>query len=110
MAYQVLSVLSIADVIECMACSDNVVRAGLTKKYKDKQTLCDMLTYQSKTLDQFQVHPRLEIGNEFCEIYDPPTPEYTVARIAVPLDVDEVTLPAVNGMYVNNQDTLNTPP
>ncbi|KAH7682630.1 Mannose-6-phosphate isomerase type I protein [Dioscorea alata] len=32
--------------IECMATSDNVVRAGLTPKYKDVQTLCSMLTYK----------------------------------------------------------------
>ncbi|CAL4980184.1 unnamed protein product [Urochloa decumbens] len=31
--------------IECMATSDNVVRAGLTPKYRDVQTLCSMLTY-----------------------------------------------------------------
>jgi len=31
--------------IECMACSDNVVRAGLTPKFKDVDTLCSMLTY-----------------------------------------------------------------
>lgn len=33
------------DCVECMACSDNVVRAGLTPKFKDKDTLVDMLTY-----------------------------------------------------------------
>ncbi len=33
------------DCIECMACSDNVVRAGLTPKFKDVPRLCDMLTY-----------------------------------------------------------------
>ncbi len=31
--------------VECMACSDNVVRAGLTPKPKDVPTLCAMLTY-----------------------------------------------------------------
>jgi len=31
--------------IECMATSDNVVRAGLTPKYRDVQTLCSMLTH-----------------------------------------------------------------
>lgn len=34
------------DCIECMACSDNVVRAGLTPKYIDKVTLHQMLTYR----------------------------------------------------------------
>jgi mannose-6-phosphate isomerase len=32
--------------IECMATSDNVVRAGLTPKYRDVQTLCSVLTYK----------------------------------------------------------------
>lgn len=32
--------------IECMATSDNVVRAGLTPKLRDVQTLCSMLTYK----------------------------------------------------------------
>ena len=32
--------------IECMAASDNVVRAGLTPKHRDVQTLCSMLTYK----------------------------------------------------------------
>jgi mannose-6-phosphate isomerase len=33
------------DCVEVMACSDNVVRAGLTPKFKDVDTLCSMLTY-----------------------------------------------------------------
>ena len=32
--------------IECMATSDNVVRAGLTPKERDVQILCSMLTYK----------------------------------------------------------------
>jgi mannose-6-phosphate isomerase len=47
------------DIVECMALSDNVVRAGLTPKFKDKDTLIRMLTYRcaevayctSKTID-----------------------------------------------------------
>lgn len=33
------------DLVECMACSDNVVRAGLTPKFKDVATLLEMLDY-----------------------------------------------------------------
>jgi mannose-6-phosphate isomerase class I len=33
------------DCVECMACSDNVVRAGLTPKLKDVETLVQMLTF-----------------------------------------------------------------
>ncbi len=34
------------NLVECMANSDNVVRAGLTPKFKDVQTLLDILTYE----------------------------------------------------------------
>mmetsp|Transcript_51085 Transcript_51085/g.121369 ORF Transcript_51085/g.121369 Transcript_51085/m.121369 type:complete len:541 (+) Transcript_51085:112-1734(+) len=33
------------DIVECMACSDNVVRGGLTSKNKDVEVLCEMLNY-----------------------------------------------------------------
>jgi len=35
------------NIIECMANSDNVVRAGLTEKYKDVETLLSILNYDS---------------------------------------------------------------
>ena len=35
------------DLVECMANSDNVVRGGLTPKYKDTETLYQMLPYES---------------------------------------------------------------
>lgn len=38
--------------VECMACSDNVVRAGLTPKFKDIPTLIEMLDYQPLTIEQ----------------------------------------------------------
>lgn len=34
------------DCMEVMACSDNVIRAGLTPKFKDVDTLCSSLTYE----------------------------------------------------------------
>mmetsp|Transcript_74224 Transcript_74224/g.131244 ORF Transcript_74224/g.131244 Transcript_74224/m.131244 type:complete len:434 (-) Transcript_74224:81-1382(-) len=34
------------DIVECMACSDNVVRGGLTPKFKDVEVLCEMLDYR----------------------------------------------------------------
>mmetsp|Transcript_13733 Transcript_13733/g.32299 ORF Transcript_13733/g.32299 Transcript_13733/m.32299 type:complete len:244 (+) Transcript_13733:251-982(+) len=34
------------DIVECMATSDNVVRGGLTAKYKDIEVLCEMLRYE----------------------------------------------------------------
>ena len=35
------------DAIECMALSDNVVRAGLTSKFKDVDTLLRMMTWRA---------------------------------------------------------------
>ena len=35
------------DLIECMACSDNVVRAGLTPKFKDVETLLEVVDCSS---------------------------------------------------------------
>jgi mannose-6-phosphate isomerase len=35
--------------VECMSTSDNVVRAGLTPKFKDVQTFCEMLTYECRS-------------------------------------------------------------
>lgn len=46
--------------VECMATSDNVVRAGLTPKHRDVTTLCSMLTYrqvQSESLLEALFHP-----------------------------------------------------
>ncbi len=44
------------DGIECMACSDNVVRAGLTPKYKDVSTLISMLDYTMQPTQLVQQH------------------------------------------------------
>src|SRR6185369_8829118 len=35
------------EILECMAASDNVVRAGLTPKFCDVETLLAMLTYRT---------------------------------------------------------------
>jgi hypothetical protein len=33
------------ELVECMATSDNVIRAGLTPKFRDTAVLCESLTY-----------------------------------------------------------------
>ncbi|XP_062198344.1 mannose-6-phosphate isomerase 1-like [Phragmites australis] len=66
--------------VECMATSDNVVRAGLTPKYRDVQTLCSMLTYKQifpEILRGVTVHP-------FVTRYTPPTDEFEVDRYLLP--------------------------
>lgn len=69
------------DCIECMACSDNVVRAGLTPKYKDVKTLCSMLTYKTKSAKEQILEP-ITI-DEFTKSYVPPFPEFGVDQIEI---------------------------
>ncbi|KAK1603801.1 hypothetical protein QYE76_027474 [Lolium multiflorum] len=66
--------------IECMATSDNVVRAGLTPKYRDVQTLCSMLTYK-------QIFPEILQGvpvQPYVRRYSPPSDEFEVDCCFVP--------------------------
>ncbi|XP_024518728.1 mannose-6-phosphate isomerase 1 [Selaginella moellendorffii] len=67
--------------VECMATSDNVVRAGLTPKFRDTQTLCSMLSYNQgppQILDGCYVNP-------FTRRYSPPSDEFEVDHICVPV-------------------------
>ena len=62
------------DCLEAMACSDNVVRAGLTPKLIDKDTLCSMLTYKSGPVDVLQG----ETVDSNTRVYAPAVPEFAV--------------------------------
>lgn len=66
-----------------MACSDNVVRAGLTPKFKDVSTLCQMLNYESKTIEQNMFQAQVDNKDPCLVVYDPPVPDFTVAKMAV---------------------------
>lgn len=67
------------DCIECMACSDNVVRAGLTPKYIDKVTLFEMLTYRTGPPEVFAG----DKVDDVTRLYTPPVPEFQVEAIAL---------------------------
>ena len=64
-----------------MACSDNVVRAGLTPKLVDVDTLCSMLNYEGEKPESKIFAPVIENG--FSVIYRPPVPDFAVAQIQV---------------------------
>jgi mannose-6-phosphate isomerase len=74
------------DCVECMACSDNVVRAGLTPKMRDTATLCSMLTYRPCDVEVNRGHSL----NTYTTLYGPPEehkktfPEFRLARTALP--------------------------
>ncbi|KAJ2489327.1 Mannose-6-phosphate isomerase [Coemansia sp. RSA 2050] len=71
------------DCIECMATSDNVVRAGLTPKLRDVPVLVDMLTYDFGTPEGKLLRPVEFAGTRHSLIYDPPIDEFSVVRTAL---------------------------
>ena len=68
-----------------MACSDNVVRAGLTPKLIDVPTLCEMLIYQcpddGKVDETFKFKPVQEDSG--VRVFDAPVPDFSVAMATV---------------------------
>ncbi|XP_037109558.1 mannose-6-phosphate isomerase [Syngnathus acus] len=88
------------DCIECMACSDNTVRAGLTPKYIDVNTLCEMLNY-SPSPSAAKIFPPVQDASDPCvTVYDPPVPDFTVMRIQVTASVKQYTLAPVDSASI----------
>ncbi|XP_071703069.1 mannose-6-phosphate isomerase 1-like [Rutidosis leptorrhynchoides] len=81
--------------IECMAASDNVVRAGLTPKYMDVKILCSMLTYKQGLPD---ILKGVSI-NPYVRRYTPPFEEFEVDRCALDQGAS-VVFPALPGPSV----------
>lgn len=74
------------DCIECMACSDNVIRGGLTHKYIDCSSFVSMLSY--KVSKPNIIVPTVKLSKSNCInidnttlIYNSPTPEFKLAHI-----------------------------
>ena len=61
-----------------MAASDNVVRAGLTPKFKDVDVLTEMLTYQTKSSTDQLLSGVLCTPTGHSLMYDPPIEEFSV--------------------------------
>ncbi|KAI9823725.1 MAG: Mannose-6-phosphate isomerase [Thelocarpon impressellum] len=78
------------DIIECMAASDNVVRAGFTPKFKDISTLISMLTYNYAPISEQKMSPvdypyvtlsaTAYSSNSSVILYDPPIEEFSVGK------------------------------
>lgn len=78
------------DIIECMASSDNVVRAGFTPKFKDIPTLVSMLTYSYAPISEQKMSPvdypyatlsaAAYSSNSSAILYDPPIEEFSVVK------------------------------
>jgi len=66
------------DIVECMATSDNVVRGGLTPKFKDVEVLCEMLRYEGK--GPHLIKP-VEQGPGMCLYADKEIEEFQVTHV-----------------------------
>ncbi|KAH8313825.1 hypothetical protein KR067_012307 [Drosophila pandora] len=69
------------DCVECMACSDNVIRAGLTPKYKDVEQLLNSVNFVG-------VHPDLKKFMPFrvdeqVQVYIPPVSDFAVISLKI---------------------------
>ncbi|KAG1751614.1 mannose-6-phosphate isomerase [Suillus paluster] len=67
------------DIMECMANSDNVIRAGLTPKPKDIPNLVSVLTYTASAWQKHMVKP-VDITPRTRK-YDPPIPDFAVFQV-----------------------------
>ena len=83
------------NIVEAMACSDNVVRAGLTPKLRDTDILCEMLTYETGPPEVLRGKPVAEGVRR----YAPPFDEFQVDLIEVPAGA-QCTLPAHFGASI----------
>jgi mannose-6-phosphate isomerase len=79
--------------IECMANSDNVVRAGLTTKKKDIETLLKILDYNCQ-LPRFIDPVEIKQKDSKVILYRPPCKEFKLEEITV---CGELTLNVWNG-------------
>lgn len=95
------------DIIECMASSDNVIRAGFTPKFQDVNTLTDILTYDHDPPEQQLLKPvdypyvtlnqtAYSSGSESL-LYDPPIEEFSVVRTVLKKDGAKATFEGIAG-------------
>lgn len=95
------------DIIECMAASDNVVRAGFTPKFKDVQTLVDLLTYDYAPIEEQKMVPgeypyvvlnrTAYSSNSQAQLYNPPIDEFSVVRTSLKGNGAKATFDPLDG-------------
>ncbi|XP_013922622.1 PREDICTED: mannose-6-phosphate isomerase, partial [Thamnophis sirtalis] len=88
------------DCIECMACSDNTVRAGLTPKFIDVLTLCEMLNYTPAPASSKLLLPAQSRLDPCVSLYDPPIPDFAVMRIEIPSPIKLYLISAIDSASI----------
>ncbi|EFR00538.1 mannose-6-phosphate isomerase [Nannizzia gypsea CBS 118893] len=95
------------DIVECMASSDNVVRAGFTPKFKDVSTLTSMLTYSYAPIEEQKMtpteYPYMKMNTtayssgSSASLYDPPIEEFSVVKTDLKCAGAKATFEPING-------------
>ncbi|KAL8885361.1 MAG: hypothetical protein Q9215_006782 [Flavoplaca cf. flavocitrina] len=98
------------DIIECMASSDNVVRAGFTPKFQDIPTLTSMLTYSYAPISEQKMNPvdypyvtlnrTAYSSSSSATLYDPPIEEFSVVKTELNDEGAKATFEAIDGPSV----------
>ncbi|KAL9624182.1 MAG: hypothetical protein Q9204_007895 [Flavoplaca sp. TL-2023a] len=98
------------DIIECMASSDNVVRAGFTPKFQDIPTLTSMLTYSYAPISEQKMNPvdypyvtlnrTAYSSSTSSTLYDPPIEEFSVVKTELNDEGAKATFEALDGPSV----------
>ena len=93
--------------MECMASSDNVVRAGFTPKFKDVPTLTSMRTYNFAPIAEQKMSPAdfpyckfnttAHSSDSTALLYDPPIEEFAVVKTDLNSSGSKVTFEAIDG-------------
>lgn len=78
-----LQITVFADIVETMANSDNVIRAGLTPKLRDVPNLIAGLTYVPAEGRSHQIEPQKFNASSSTLLYDPPIPEFSVLQVSL---------------------------
>ena len=95
------------DIMECMASSDNVIRAGFTPKFQDVDTLTEILTYDHDPPEQQLLHPSeypyVKLNRDAYSsdstsmLYDPPIEEFAVVRTVLKATKAKATFEGIAG-------------
>lgn len=76
--------------MECMAASDNVIRAGLTPKLRDIPNLVSSLTYEAADASKHGVKAVPFGSCSHTRLFDPPIPDFAVLQIELGSGSEEV--------------------
>ncbi|KAL7730398.1 hypothetical protein ACLKA6_016629 [Drosophila palustris] len=76
--------------VECMACSDNVIRAGLTPKYKDVEQLISSVIFDgAEPTSKFFMPYRID---DTVQVFVPPVDDFAVMHVNIRHIVDSYKL------------------